>query len=91
MAAPKIPAETALWKAAESDSGEGVGVAEGKVPLVLFGMSVFAELNEPQACRGSVPVDGVLGSSGGHEGSESEGNELELHYDWCWGYCEVWW
>jgi hypothetical protein len=38
MAAPKIPAETALWKAAESDSGEGVGVgvAQGKVPLVLL-------------------------------------------------------
>jgi hypothetical protein len=54
-------------------------------------MSVFAELSEPQACRGSVPVDGVLGSSGGHEGSESEGNELELHYDRCWGYCEGWW
>jgi hypothetical protein len=38
MAAPKIPPETALWKAAES--GRAEGVAEGMVPLVLLKMSV---------------------------------------------------
>jgi hypothetical protein len=63
------------------------GVAEGTVPLVLLQKSVFAELDgsSRKACGGSVPVGSVLGSSGGHEGSKSEGDEVELHCDWCLG------
>jgi hypothetical protein len=86
MAAPKRPPETALWKAAESGAAEGEGVAEleGTVPLVLMQMSVFVALDESnrQHCGSGVPVSSVVlvgGSSGGHEGSESEGDDLELH------------
>lgn len=60
------------------DGGGSVGSDDG---TCQYTMSKVIPAELAVMIEGSLPVGGVLGRSGGHEGSNSEGDELELHFD----------